>query len=127
MTSMPWSIRPLMTRPTAFSLPGMVREEKITRSPARERDLGMIVLGDARKRRARLALAAGAERDDLVRRQIAVDIDRPKILHAVEIAGLARDLHDALHGAADHHDLAVGGARRHPRPRAGARRWRRRW
>ena len=33
MTSMPWSISPLMTRPTAFSLPGMVRAEKITRSP----------------------------------------------------------------------------------------------
>ena len=109
-----------MTRPTAFSLPGMVREEKITRSPRRERDLGMLVLGDARERRARLALAAGAERHDLVGRQIAVGIHRPEILHAVEIAGLARDLHDALHGAADHHDLASAAARR-VRDRAHAR------
>ena len=35
----------------------------------------MLVLGDARERRARLALAAGAERDHLVGRQIAVDLD----------------------------------------------------
>ena len=33
MTSMPCVIRPLMMAPTAFSLPGMVREEKITQSP----------------------------------------------------------------------------------------------
>ncbi len=33
MTSMPWLTRPLITRITAFSLPGMAREEKITRSP----------------------------------------------------------------------------------------------
>ena len=60
----------------------------------RKRDLGMLVLGDARERRARLALAAGAKRHDLVRRQIAVGIDAAEILHAFEIAGLARDLHD---------------------------------
>ena len=51
-----------MTRPTAFSLPGMVREEKITVSPRDERHFRMLVLGDARQRGARLALAAGAER-----------------------------------------------------------------
>ena len=33
ITSMPCRTSPLMTLPTAFSLPGMVREEKITRSP----------------------------------------------------------------------------------------------
>src|SRR5437868_3689251 len=37
MTSMPWATSPLMTRVTAFSLPGIAREEKITRSP-REND-----------------------------------------------------------------------------------------
>ena len=120
MTSMPCLIRPLMMRPTAFSLPGMVREEKITRSPFDERDVGMLVLGDARQRRARLALAAGAERQHLVGRQIAVGVDAAEVLDAVEIAGLARDLDDALHGAADHHDLAAGGARR-VRDRAQAR------
>src|SRR5664280_849378 len=33
ITVIPWSISPLMMRPTAFSLPGMVRAEKITVSP----------------------------------------------------------------------------------------------
>ena len=46
---------------------------------ARQRHLGMLVGGDARERRARLALAAGAERHDLVGRQMAVDV------HAAEI------------------------------------------
>ena len=49
----------------------MVREEKITRSPFVERDLGVLVLGDARQRGARLALAAGAQQHDLAARQIA--------------------------------------------------------
>src|SRR5205809_280795 len=33
MTSTPCNTKPLMIAPTAFSLPGMVREEKITLSP----------------------------------------------------------------------------------------------
>ena len=118
MTSMPWSTRPLITRITAFSLPGMAREEKITRSPREKRDVGMVVLGDARERRARLALAAGAERHHLVGRQMAVDVDRAKLLDAVEIAGLARDLRDAVHGAADHDDFALAGGRGFAPPRA---------
>jgi len=78
----------------------------------RERDVGMLVLGNARERGARLALAAGAKRHHLVRGQMAVNIDRTKILHAFEIAGLACDLHDAIHGAADHDHLApTGGCR----------------
>jgi hypothetical protein len=52
----------------------------------------MLVLGDARERRARLALAAGAEREHFVGRQVAVDINRAEFLDAVEVAGLARDL-----------------------------------
>ena len=101
-----------MIRVTAFSLPGMARDEKITRSPRRERDQRMLVLGDARQRRARLALAAGAERHDLVGRQVAVGIERAEFADVVEIAGLARDLRDALHGAPDQHDLAAAGGRR---------------
>ena len=101
--------QPVDRRGRRFSLPGMVREEKITRSPRRECDVGMLVGGDARQRRARLALAAGAERHHLVGRQIAVGVDRAERRDAVEIAGLARDLDDPLHGAADHHDLAVAG------------------
>ena len=72
----------------------------------------MIAVGDARERRARLALAAGAERHDLVGRQVAVDIDVAEILDAVEIAGLARHLRDAVHRAPDQHHLAVAGRRR---------------
>src|ERR1700761_5684830 len=40
----------------------------------RECNLGMLILGDARKRRAGLALAAGAKRDDFVGWQIAVSL-----------------------------------------------------
>ena len=76
-------------------------------SPLRERHLGVLVLGDARERGARLALAAGAQRHDLVGRQVAVDLDAAEIADAVEIAGLARDLRDAIHRAADHHHLAA--------------------
>ena len=54
ITSMPWSISPLMTRPTAFSLPGMVRAEKITRSPARASP------PDARPRRCATSAARGS-------------------------------------------------------------------
>ena len=75
-----------------------------------ERHLRMVVIGDARQRRARLALAAGAQRQHLVGRKMAVKVGAAKILHAVEMAGLARHLHHALHGAADHHDFAPGGA-----------------
>ena len=71
---------------------GSARDEKITRSPLRERDFRMLVLGDARQRGARLALAAGAERQNLVGRQVAVALHAAKLLHAVEIAGLARHL-----------------------------------
>ena len=79
MTSMPWSISPLMMRPTAFSLPGMVRDGKDHPVAARQRDVGMLVLGDARQRRARLALAAGAQRHHLVGRQIAVGVEPREI------------------------------------------------
>ena len=71
----------------------------------------MLVLGDAGERGARLALAAGAERHHLVGRQIPVSVDAAEVLHAIEITGLAGDLRDALHGAADHDHLALGGAR----------------
>ena len=60
-----------------------------------KRHLRVLVLGDARERGARLALAAGAQRHDLVGRQIAVGLDAAEIRDAVEIAGLARDLRDA--------------------------------
>ncbi len=45
----------------AFSLPGMVREEKTSEVALVERDVRVLVVGDARHGGARLALAAGAE------------------------------------------------------------------
>src|SRR5262245_65135251 len=42
---------------------------------------------------------------------MAVDLDRTKIPDAIEIAGLACDLRDALHGTADQDDLAFTGGR----------------
>ena len=66
----------------------------------------MVVIGDARERRARLALAAGTQRQHLVGRKMPVKIGAAEILHAVEIAGFAGDLHDALHRASDHHHFA---------------------
>ena len=111
---------PLMILPTAFSLPGMVREEKTTTSPRRQRGDRVLVLGDARQRGARLALAAGGERENLVARQAVETVRAEQRRHAVEIAAFARHRDDALHRAADHHDLpAVGepGLRRGAKPR----------
>ena len=77
-----------------------------------KRHLRVLILGNARKRRARLALAAGAERHDFVGRQIAIGVHRAEILYAVEIARLARNLGHALHGAADHDHFTVRRLRR---------------
>ena len=81
-----------MTRPIAFSLPGMVRDEKITRSP---RDSAISGCSSA-------AMRASAARGSpwlpvqsattLSRRQIAIDVHAAELLHPFEIAGLARDL-----------------------------------
>jgi hypothetical protein len=71
--------------------------------------LRVVVIGDPRQRRTRLALAAGAQRQHLVRREMAVKISPAKTLHAVKMAGLTRHLHHALHSAADHDHFAIGG------------------
>ena len=62
MTSTSMSASAFCTRPTAFSLPGMVREEKITQSPCVELDVRVLALRDARHGGPGLALAAGAQR-----------------------------------------------------------------
>src|SRR5437762_2037637 len=62
-----------------------------------ERHLRMIVIGDAGQRRARFALAAGTQRQHLVRWKMAVEVGATETLHAIEIAGFARHLHHALH------------------------------
>ena len=101
-----------MTRADRLLVAGNGARGKDHAVAARQRHFRMIVRRDARQRRARLALAAGADRHHLVRRQIAIGIDAAEILHAIEIAGLARDLHQPLHGAADNDNLAVCSARR---------------
>ena len=93
MTSTPWSTSPLMTRADRLLVAGDgARGEDHAVALATASTSGCSSCGDARQRRARLALAAGAERHHLVGRQMAVDVHAAEILHAVEIAGLARDL-----------------------------------
>src|SRR5215211_8810400 len=57
-----------------------------------QRHLRVIVIGNARQRRARFALTARAKRQDLVRWEVAVKIGASESLDAIEITGFARDL-----------------------------------
>ena len=112
MTSIPLRDQAVDDRPHRLLVAGDGARGKDHAVALVERHLRMIVIGDARERRARLALAAGTQRQHLVRRKMAVEIGPAKILHAVEIAGFPRHLHDALHGASDHHHLASRQPRR---------------
>src|SRR5262249_15393519 len=78
--------------------------------PWRERHLGVLVFRDTRKRCARFTLAACTKRDDFVRGQIAIGVHGAKILDALKITSLPRNLHDPLHCPADDNNLAVGSA-----------------
>ncbi len=71
----------------------------------------MLIQGYPRHGGARLALAAGAQRHDLPRRNVLefILLDEGKL--GIEIAGLLRSFDHAVHGAADHHEPAPGGAR----------------
>ena len=99
-------------RPTAFSLPGMVREEKMTRSPLSSDMSRMLVCGDARHGGARLALAAGRQAHDLVALQIGelLLVEVVEILR--QIAGFDAHLDRAVQRAAGDDEAAAGGARR---------------
>jgi hypothetical protein len=101
----PWSIRPFMISRIAFSLPGMVRDEKTTyrRRPATH---CAFVPGDLGKRRPRLALAAGQDDDDLVARDIAIFILSDERLYALHQADIAGDTDDTLHRTAQQQHLA---------------------
>ena len=80
----------------------------------------MLLLGHARQRRARLALAARRQRQHLVARQAVERIGAEKRRYAVEIAAFARDRNDALHRATHHQHLPSGGQprfRRRAQPR----------
>ena len=65
----------------------------------RQRDVRMLVLGDACERGAWLALRAGQQRHDLVARQVAVGVGRAEFRNVVEIAAIAGDVGHPVHGA----------------------------
>ena len=72
-----------------------------------DRDVRVVVVGDPRQRRHRLALAAGAEDQHLVGRQIHRRLWRDdRIVGDREVAEVPRDVHVLPHRAADHRDLA---------------------
>ena len=98
-------------RPIATSLPGICLDEKITVSPASSL-IGCVPVGDARQRRARLALPAGRDDQHLVARQPhrGVGIDRVGEIRADSRVAL-RDLEDAVERAPGDAQLAPGLAR----------------
>ena len=106
--SQPRSTSRFWMRPTARSLPGMVREEKMTRSPLSEPDVGMLVVGDARQRGARLALAAGAQQHHLVGLQVGEMLLVVILEAGRQIARLHGHADDAMHGPPRHHQLPAG-------------------
>src|SRR5262245_55576140 len=75
-----------------------------------EFDIGMLALRHARERRARLALAPGAQGNDLARRELAEDGFVVEFEIGVEIAGRLGRLDHAEHGPADDDEFAAGGA-----------------
>ena len=89
----------------------MVRDEKIARSPLSREMSGCSSIGDARHRGARLALAARAQHDGLVGRQVG----EPLLIEIGEafrqVAGVDRDLDDAMQRAPRDHERAPGGVR----------------
>ena len=69
----------------------------------------MVVPRHARERRARLALAAGGERQNPVARQALERVHAQERRQAVEHAAVARDRDDALDRPAENADLPSGG------------------
>ena len=78
-----------------------------------ERDVGVVVAGDAGQRGARLALAAGADQQDLVARDVAGLVLGQKARHIGEIAVLARRLVHPPQRAADQRHVAAMRRARH--------------
>ena len=78
------------------------------RVAALDLDRRMVVVRDARERRQRLALRAGAEDQLLVRRDVVEvgGLDEHVLRH-VDVAEVARDVHVAAHRPADDDDLAA--------------------
>ena len=89
-----------------------------------EHDVGVLVIGDAGKSRARLALATRANQQRLVAREIARLLLGQEPRHALQVSGLPRRLLDTPERATDQRHLPVvlcrgGRDRREPRHVAG--------
>ena len=114
-TSTPRRNSALCSRPIAFSLPGMMRDEKITTSPSSSTMFGW----SSRAMRASAARGSpwlpGADQHDLVARDVARLVLGQKLRHVGEIAVLARRLVHAPQRAPDQRHVAVVGAARHAR------------
>ncbi len=96
----------------AFSLPGMIRAERITVSFSSTREQAVVIHGDARERRHRLCLAAADQDHEFVR------IERSQVLrtydHAIgnpQAFQLVRDFDVVHHAAADETNLAADARR----------------
>ena len=115
-----------MIRPIATSLPGMIRDEKMTVSPSPSLS-SWLPEGDAAERRARLALPAGGDDQHLIARQAHRFVEADRRREILEIARRLGDAQDAVERAAGDAHLAPGLDRDPPDASAAARRWRRRW
>ena len=111
MISMPWSTRRFWIAPDRPLVAGNGARRKDHDVAGFERDLGMLVLRQC-------APAPRAARPGCRcrgRRPFAGNDRSTRLLEeigqAVEVAGFARDLDHAMHGAAGHDDFAAGGAR----------------
>ena len=111
MTSTPFiGERILHPRRLAFSLPGMVREEKITRSPGSRSTLGCSPAA-MRAMAARVSPWLPVQSATTLRGCDALELGLLRGSEVgVEIARLLRRLDDAVHGAADDDELAARGA-----------------
>ena len=94
-------------RKIAFSLPGMMRELSTTVSPGFKVKMLVVIDGHARQRRHRLALRAGNDNGDLVRRHLH-DVLRTQQgrVGNREQAEIVRDLGHVQHAAAEKRDFA---------------------
>ena len=88
-----------MIRPIATSLPGMIRDEKITVSPSVSLS-SWLPDGDPAERRARLALAAGGDDQHILARQAHRLVERDRRGEIAQIAGRLGDAQDPVERAA---------------------------
>ena len=99
-----------MIRPIATSLPGMIRDEKMTVSPSLELQL-VCAAGDTAERRAGLALTARRDDQHFLLRQPHRLVEADRRREVLQIARRLRDAEDAVERAAGDADLAPGLAR----------------